>query len=93
MVGDQSGRGMIGLLARLIAAFALSRFESRKLITFLARPKKEDLTILHDHMKSGKVTPVIDKCYRLSEVHQAIRYVEEKRARGKVVITLEDNTL
>ena len=40
-------------------------------------------------MKAGKVTPVIDKRYRLSEVREAIRYLEEGHARGKVVITLE----
>jgi NADPH:quinone reductase-like Zn-dependent oxidoreductase len=42
-------------------------------------------------MKAGKVTPVIDKRYRLSEVPEAIRYLEAGHARGKVVITLECN--
>ena len=55
----------------------------------LAKPNKEDLTIMHELMKAGKVTPVIDKRYRLSEVPEAIRYLEEGHARGKVVITLE----
>jgi NADPH:quinone reductase-like Zn-dependent oxidoreductase len=58
---------------------------------FIARRSKEDLTIMHDLMKAGKVTPVIDKRYRLSEVPDAIRYLEEGHARGKVVITLEYN--
>ena len=89
MVGDRTGRGMIGLLARLIAALALSWFVSQKLVTFLARPNKEDLTIMRELMETGKVTPVIDRRYRLSEVPQAIRYLEEGHARGKVVITLE----
>jgi NADPH:quinone reductase-like Zn-dependent oxidoreductase len=89
MVGDKSGRGMIGLLARLITALVLSRFVSQKWVTFLARPSKEDLAIMHELMAAGKVTPVIDKCYRLSEVPEAIRYLEEGHARGKVVITLE----
>src|SRR5271169_5214179 len=44
MVGDRTGRAMIGILARLIAAFVLSRFASQKMVTFLARPNKEDLT-------------------------------------------------
>jgi NADPH:quinone reductase-like Zn-dependent oxidoreductase len=91
MVGELSGRGMIGLLARLITALVLSRFVSQKLVTFLARPNKRDLTIMHDLMKAGKVIPVIDKRYRLSEVPEAIRYLEERHARGKVVITLETN--
>jgi NADPH:quinone reductase-like Zn-dependent oxidoreductase len=91
MVGELSGRGMIALLARLITALVLSRFVSQKLVTFLARPSKRDLTIMHDLMKAGMVMPVIDKRYRLSEVPEAIRYLEEKHARGKVVITLETN--
>ncbi len=91
MVGDLSGRGMIGLLARLATALVLSRFVSQKLVTFLARPSKEDLTIMHDLMKAGKVIPIIDKRYRLSEVPEAIRYLEGRHARGKVVITLETN--
>jgi NADPH:quinone reductase-like Zn-dependent oxidoreductase len=58
-------------------------------MTFLARPNKEDLTIMHDLMKAGTLNPVIDKRYSLSEVPEAIRYVEKKHARGKVVITLD----
>jgi NADPH:quinone reductase-like Zn-dependent oxidoreductase len=89
MVGDLSGRGMISLLVRLITALVLSRFVSQKLVTFLARANKVDLTIMHNLMKAGKVKPVIDKRYSLSEVPGAIRYLEEKHARGKIVITLE----
>jgi NADPH:quinone reductase-like Zn-dependent oxidoreductase len=91
MVGDLSGRSMIGLLARLIATLVLSRFASRKLVTFLARPDKEDLTAMHELMKTGKVRPVIDRSYSLSEAPQAVRYLAEKHARGKVVISLEDS--
>jgi NADPH:quinone reductase-like Zn-dependent oxidoreductase len=39
-------------------------------------------------MEAGKVTPVIDRCYNLSEAAEAIEYLEEKHARGKVVIVL-----
>jgi NADPH:quinone reductase-like Zn-dependent oxidoreductase len=55
----------------------------------MARNKKEDLVTLGELLETGKVTPVIDKTYTLDEVPQAIRYLEEGRARGKVVITLE----
>jgi len=89
MVGDLTGRGMIGLLARLITALVLSWFGSQKLRTFLARPNKEDLATMRGLMATGKVRPVIDKRYRLSEVPEAIRYLKERHARGKVVITLE----
>jgi len=88
-VGGPSGRWMIGPLARAIIAPVLSRFVSQKLVLVLVRRSKEDLTSMHELMEAGKVTPVIDKRYRLSEVPEAIRYLEEGHARGKVVITLE----
>ena len=82
---------MIGLLARWITALVLSRFVSQKFVMFMAKLSKEDLTIMRELMESGRVTPVIDKRYRLSEVPEAIRYLAEGHARGKVVITLEYN--
>ena len=80
---------MTVILDRLITAVISSWFVSQKQITFLARPNKEDLTIMHDLMKAGKVIPVIDKRYSLSEVPEAVRYLGKKHARGKVVITLD----
>jgi NADPH:quinone reductase-like Zn-dependent oxidoreductase len=62
---------------------------SQKLVTFLAKPSKEDLTILRELVANGKVTPVIDRCYSLNEVPEAMRYLEEGHARGKVAITLD----
>jgi len=82
-------RSMIGILARLITAPLLSRFVSQSFLNFMARICKDDLTIMRKLMEAGKVTPVIDKRYRLSEVPEAIRYLAEGHARGKVVITLE----
>ena len=89
MVGGTDGGRWIGPLARSIKTLVLSWFVSQKLVLFLARIRKEDLTIMRELMVTGKVTPVIDKRYRLSEVPEAIRYLEEKHARGKVVITFE----
>lgn len=88
VVGAPHGR-WIGPLAGILKAFALSWFVSEKLLPFLARPRVEDLTIIRELMESGRVTPVIDKRYRLSEVCEAIRYLETGHARGKVVITME----
>ena len=89
-VGGTTDRWMIGPLARAVTTFVLSWFVSQKLVIFfLAKPNQEDLTTLRELMEAGKVTPVIDKRYRLSEVPEAIRYLEEGHARGKVVITLE----
>ena len=89
--GGPSDRWMIGPIARLIKSFALSAFGSQKLGGLLAKANKEDLAILRELIHAGKVTPVIDRRYRLSEVPNAIRYLEEGHARGKVVITLEHN--
>src|SRR5208337_3559453 len=84
------GRWM-GPLARFIEALALSRFVSQKLVPFIARPNQEDLTIISELMATGKVTPVIDKRYKLNEVPAAIRYLEQGHARGKLVISMESN--
>ena len=89
--GVLSGVSMIGLPARWITVLVLSRFVSQKFVMFMARRSKEDLTIMRELMEAGKVTPVIDKRYRLSEVPEAIRYLAEGHARGKVVITVEHN--
>jgi NADPH:quinone reductase-like Zn-dependent oxidoreductase len=86
-VGGPSGRWMIGPLARAITEFVLSQFVSQKLVMVLAKRSQEDLTMMRKLMEAGKVIPVIDKRYRLSEVPEAIRYLEEGHARGKVVIT------
>ena len=93
-VGGPSGRWMIGLLARGITALVLARFVSQKLVMVLTRRSKEDLTIMRELMEARKVTPVVDRSYPLSDVPEAIRYLEEGHARGKVVITLEyDNKI
>ena len=85
------GPGGIGVLVRLIQVLVLSRFVSQNLVTFLARPRQADLALLRDLMAAGKVTPVIDRCYPLSDVAEAFRYFEGRHARGKVVITVGDN--
>jgi NADPH:quinone reductase-like Zn-dependent oxidoreductase len=58
-------------------------------MTFLARLNKEDLAILGDLMREGKMTPVIDKTYKLNDVPAALTYLETGHARGKVIITVE----
>jgi NADPH:quinone reductase-like Zn-dependent oxidoreductase len=88
MVGAPNDIKLTDILLRMIGALVLSRFVSRKMVPFLARSNHEDLTIVAELMATGKVTPVIDRCYRLSDVPDAFRYMEEGHARGKVVITL-----
>jgi NADPH:quinone reductase-like Zn-dependent oxidoreductase len=54
----------------------------------LVKPTQADLIVLKDLCESGKVKPVIDRRFRLSEVPSAVRYVEDGHARGKVVVTV-----
>ena len=90
MVGaaDGGGRWMIGVLTRFLKAFVLSRFVGQKLLMIGAKITTEDLTTLGELLNTGKVTPVIDRRYRLSEVPEALRYLELGHARGKVVVTV-----
>ena len=81
------GGSTIGLLARLVNERVASCFASQKSISFMAKLRKEDLVILRELVEAGKVTPVIDRYYSLSKVPEAIRYLEQGHARGKVVIT------
>jgi NADPH:quinone reductase-like Zn-dependent oxidoreductase len=87
-VGGSSGRWMIGPLARTVTAPLLSRFVSQNFHVLLTRLSKEDLTFMSELMQARKVTPVIDRRYRLSDVPEAIRYLEQGHARGKVVINM-----
>src|SRR5436853_982902 len=79
----------IGPFGRVINTMLLSPFVSQKMGMMMADANQKDLTVLGDMMQSGKVKPVIDRTYKLSEVPDAIRYVEQGHARGKVVITVE----
>ena len=72
-----------------LTAYVASRFVSQKFIAYIAEFNKKDMTVLADLMQSGKVTPVIDKTYKLNETPDALRYLEQGHARGKVVINLE----
>jgi NADPH:quinone reductase-like Zn-dependent oxidoreductase len=72
----------------VVKALVLSPFVSQQLRFFVSMGSNEDLAVLKELIESGKVTPVIDRTYPLSETPEAIGYVEEGHARGKVVITM-----
>jgi NADPH:quinone reductase-like Zn-dependent oxidoreductase len=86
VVGAADGR-WVGPMLPPLKAMVLSRFVSQKLIFFISKRNKADLLLLKDMIETGKVTPVVDRSYPLSNVPDAIRYLEEGHARGKVVIT------
>jgi NADPH:quinone reductase-like Zn-dependent oxidoreductase len=87
--GGPEIKWMIALLARMITAPVLSCFVSQKSVGFIAKANQEDLTYLCQMMEAGRITPVIDRSYRLSEAPAAIRYLEAGHARGKVVLAVE----
>jgi NADPH:quinone reductase-like Zn-dependent oxidoreductase len=80
-----SGHSGIGYV---IKAFLMAPFIPQQGSTYVANPKSEDLVALKKLIEAGKITPVIDKTYPLNETPEAIRYLNEGHARGKVVITL-----
>jgi NADPH:quinone reductase-like Zn-dependent oxidoreductase len=88
-VGVRPGGRWIELLSRLLNVLVMSRFVSQTLALFTASIKSDDLNDLKELIEAGKVTPVIDRSYALSEVPEAIRYLKEGHARGKVVIAVE----
>ena len=88
IVGGPKGNWLKPLM-NPIKALVFSPFVGQEFVMILAKLRKDDLAILSDLMQAGKVTPVIDRRYRLSEVPAAIRYSEEGHARGKIVIDLE----
>ena len=77
-----------GRMARVLALPIVSPFVSQTLVQLIAKRNKDDLEILSRLIEAGKITPVIDRTYPLSEVPTAIRYLEGGHARGKVVITV-----
>jgi NADPH:quinone reductase-like Zn-dependent oxidoreductase len=87
MAGAAAGRGLAPL-TRLLKALVLSPFVSQRLVPYLARIRHADLMFLNELAEAGKLSPVIDRQYPLSEVPDAIRYVGTGRARGKVVINV-----
>jgi NADPH:quinone reductase-like Zn-dependent oxidoreductase len=69
-------------------------FTKQKFVFYIAKLTREDLGAQRDLMQAGKISPVIDRTYKISETQAAVRYLEEGHARGKVVITVEqDNKL
>ena len=88
MVGGSNDNWLVGLLGTVAWSKILSSFVDQKFGLMLAELNPEDLKLIGDLMQSGKVTPVIDKTYSLKDVPEALRYLEQGHARGKVVISL-----
>jgi NADPH:quinone reductase-like Zn-dependent oxidoreductase len=88
LVGGSSENPWFGPLADLLKAVLLAPFVSQRLAPILTRPSREDLVFLQGLLAAGKVTPVIDRTYPLSEAPEALAYLEAGHARGKVIISV-----
>lgn len=87
IVGGEGGGRWFGM-GRQVRALAISPFVSQRLTMFITSQRYQDLFVLTELIEAGKVTPVVDKVFPLVEAPQAIQYLEDGRARGKVVITI-----
>ncbi|MGQ0600996.1 MAG: zinc-binding dehydrogenase, partial [Anaerolineales bacterium] len=92
IVGGPKTNRVIGPLSHVLKVRLASLGASQKVVFFIAQFNREDFAVLKELLESGKVTPVIDRTYPLSETAEAMRYLGTGHARGKVVITMEPNT-
>ena len=67
----------------------LSNFTREKFVFYIAKLSKGDFNVLRDLMEAGKVSPVIDRTYKIEQTREAVRYMEEGHARGKVVVVID----
>ena len=88
MVSGPKGK-WIKPMDRMVAAMIYSRFVHQEMGMMMARASKDDLALLGELMQQAKVTPVIDKTYKLSEAAEAMRDLETGRVRGKIVIRVD----
>jgi NADPH:quinone reductase-like Zn-dependent oxidoreductase len=88
VVGAPDKGRWLGPLAGLGRMLVVAPFVSQRLLPMLAHDSREDLELLRGLMESGKLTPVVGRTYPLSETADAIRYLEEGHATGKIVVTV-----
>ncbi len=88
IVGGEGGGRWLGGFDRQLRALVLSVFGRQKMGTWISTQPRGDLEALRELLEAGKVTPVVDRTFPLSEVADAIRHLRDGRARGKVVITV-----
>jgi len=84
-----AGGGLPQIFQAMLLAPLLSRIGSKQTRFFIANINQKDLVFLKELMEAGKLVPVIDRRYPLSEAADAIRYLEKGHAKGKIVLTVE----
>ena len=90
IVGGEGGDRWLGGFQRQIFAPVRSLFTEQKLLGLISKERQQDLLTLRDLIEAGQLTPVIDRTYPLRNAPQAIRYLEQGLARGKVVLTVSN---
>ncbi len=85
-----AGGSVTQIFQGILLGKQMSENNGRKLGAVTAKINQNDLGILRELLEAGKITPVIDRCYPLSETREALRYLGEGHARGKIVITMEE---
>jgi NADPH:quinone reductase-like Zn-dependent oxidoreductase len=88
IVGAPKGNRLMGPLSHIVKVRLASLRSSQKVLFFIAKLDKPDLAVMRELLEAGKVTPVIDRRYELSEVADAFRYLGEGHAQGKIVINV-----
>jgi len=88
IVGGPKTNRLIGPLGHVVRLFLAGLLSSRKVVFFIAKFNKADMVVLRELLESGKVTPVIDRRYELNEIADALRYLGEGHAQGKIVLTV-----
>jgi NADPH:quinone reductase-like Zn-dependent oxidoreductase len=88
IVGGEGGGPWLGIVGRIFGAMFVAPFVKQKLRPLSAAERPEDLDYLRTLIEAGKITPVIDRTYPLRDAPEAIRYLEQGHARGKVVISV-----
>jgi NADPH:quinone reductase-like Zn-dependent oxidoreductase len=88
IVGAPKGSRLMGPLSHMVKVRLAAVRSSRKVVFFIAKFNKADMEVLRELLEAGKVKPVIDRRYELSEIADAFRYMGEGHAQGKIVLTV-----
>ena len=88
VVGAPKGGRLLGPLSHVVKLRLASLRSSRKVVFFIAKLTKADMLVLQELLETGKVTPVVERRYELSEVADALGYMGEGHARAKIVVTV-----
>jgi NADPH:quinone reductase-like Zn-dependent oxidoreductase len=88
IVGAPKGNAVIGPLSHIVKVRLAALRSSQKVVFFVANMNKPDMEVLRELLEAGKVIPVIDRRYELSEIADALRYMGEGHAQGKIVISV-----